>query len=537
MNILENPFCVLGVSIRDNRKQIVEVAEEKSFLDDSEAVREARSVLTNPRRRLAAEIRWFPGLGDKKVKELVNFLQKVNRGELLLKNSFTGFKSLAQLNFAVHIFGLRKFDHASEIEELILEVCGCLASMSIERIRSIINKDRLASEFPQVEENEIKHEMNDYCADILAVIERKLSALPQDEYLKLIEKFAVEYSDEGGKYYESFLLDGLISSYELKISPHLEELTGTIIDAIYNFKIASYLKEWRKLVRPLVMVAKSRGIENDRIRNQAEEIFVAIREKAVKLHNKHHKTKEALNLILLLKEPLADISSRISEMISSDIRELESLERKRQEAENEYEKYKASLYYETELGLIFQDKLIISADGISWKGVNTPLDEVYGMKWGGTRRYVNGMYMRTDYKITVQAPYITINLAPNEEKYNEIVQRLWRALAGPISERILKQLQSGELLFFGSIKVKDNGVYLKKSGWFSFDVKFFTWNKPLITYSDNGMFIISDTKDNNYLASASYINDMNTHILEAILRRHGEIYPRPQRLSTLLEAR
>lgn len=147
------------------------------------------------------------------------------------------------------------------------------------------------------------------------------------------------------------------------------------------------------------------------------------------------------------------------------------------------------------------------------------------------------MYMRTDYKITVQAPYITINLAPNEEKYNEIVQRLWRALAGPISERILKQLQSGELLFFGSIKVKDNGVYLKKSGWFSFDVKFFTWNKPLITYSDNGMFIISDTKDNNYLASASYINDMNTHILEAILRRHGEIYPRPQRLSTLLEAR
>ena len=246
MNILENPFCVLGVSIRDNRKQIVEVAEEKSFLDDSEAVREARSVLTNPRRRLAAEIRWFPGLGDKKVKELVNFLQKVNRGELLLKNSFTGFKSLAQLNFAVHIFGLRKFDHASEIEELILEVCGCLASMSIERIRSIINKDRLASEFPQVEEIEIKHEMNDYCADILAVIERKLSALPQDEYLKLIEKFAVEYSDEGGKYYESFLLDGLISSYELKISPHLEELTGTIIDAIYNFKIASYLKEWRK---------------------------------------------------------------------------------------------------------------------------------------------------------------------------------------------------------------------------------------------------------------------------------------------------
>lgn len=116
------------------------------------------------------------------------------------------------------------------------------------------------------------------------------------------------------------------------------------------------------------MTAKSRGIENDRVRDQAEEIFAAVREKAVDLHNEHHKTKEALNLILLLKEPLADISNRISEMISSDIRELEALERKRQEAEEEYEKYKASLYYETELGLIFKDKFVISAEGILRKG-------------------------------------------------------------------------------------------------------------------------------------------------------------------------
>ena len=445
----------------------------------------------------------------------------------------SGLRNLAGLNFAVYVFGFRKFHYTSEIAESILEICGCLDSMTAEGVRDVINNDRLTAGFPQADENDIEREMNDYRADILAVIEGKLSALPQNEYFELVEKFAAEYSREGGKYYGSFLLADLISSYELKISPRLEELTGTIINTHSEVKITFCLKEWRSLIRPLLMAAKSLGIENVRVRNQAEEIFASVREKAVNLHNEHQKTKEALNMILLLKEPLADISGQISGIIDKDIRELKSLERKRQESEREYERYKASLYYETEFGLIFKDKLIISADGISWKGVNTPLDEVYGMKWGGTRKYVNGIYTGTSYNVTIQTPYININLSPNEEKYNDIVQRLWRALAGSISERILRQLQSGELLFFGGIKIKDNGVYLKKSGWFSSDVQFFTWPE-VFTYSDNGMFII---KSGDYSASASYISDMNTHILEAILRRYRENYPSTPRLSSLLNER
>ena len=331
-----------------------------------------------------------------------------------------------------------------------------------------------------------------------------------------------------------FCWGDILSSYELKILPQLEELAGIIIDTASDVKLSLTLREWRKLARPLIISAKAIGIENTNLRNQAEEIFYAVREKAVKLHNEHHKTREALKLILMLKESVADISARLSDMANNDIRELEKLEREKIQAEREYEDYKSSIYYETEFGLIFKDKFRISSDGISWKGVNTPLDEVYGMKWGGIRKYVNGMYMRTDYKITLQTPYITVNLAPNEKKHNEIVPRLWRALAGSISAGILKQLQAGELLFFGGIKIKDNGVYLKKSGWFSSDVQFFTWRDPIITYSNNGMFII---EAGEYSASSSYINDMNTHILEAMLQNFLR-NPKSKRLrlSSLLDS-
>ena len=79
MNMLENPFCVLEVSTRDSRRHIAEAAEEKSFLDDSESIREARSALTIPNRRLAAEIRWFPGIDDDTVQRISEFSRGLRR--------------------------------------------------------------------------------------------------------------------------------------------------------------------------------------------------------------------------------------------------------------------------------------------------------------------------------------------------------------------------------------------------------------------------------------------------------------------------
>ncbi len=141
--------------------------------------------------------------------------------------------------------------------------------------------------------------------------------------------------------------------------------------------------------------------------------------------------------------------------------------------------------------------------------------------------------MLTDYIIAIQTQRGTIQLNPNEKKYEGIITHLWKALAGSISTKIMQQLKNGEMLFFGNIKLKDNGVYLKKSGWFFSDTKFFTWSEPLRIYSDNGSLVIA--KD-NYSAAASYMNDMNTHILETILRhflrkpRHSGLL-----LSSLLE--
>ena len=63
MDLRQNAFFVLGATTRDDRRRIVELAEKKSLLSDEERVREARSTLTHPMKRLAAEVAWLPGMG------------------------------------------------------------------------------------------------------------------------------------------------------------------------------------------------------------------------------------------------------------------------------------------------------------------------------------------------------------------------------------------------------------------------------------------------------------------------------------------
>ena len=71
MNIFENPFYILGATPLDSRRKINEFADDKSLLLNTAEITEARDILINPSKRLAAEIRWFPGLSKEQTSEIL----------------------------------------------------------------------------------------------------------------------------------------------------------------------------------------------------------------------------------------------------------------------------------------------------------------------------------------------------------------------------------------------------------------------------------------------------------------------------------
>ena len=71
MKITENPFYLLGATPRDNRQKIQDLVDEKMLELDSTVCAEARQTLTNPRKRLSAEIAWFPGVSIRQINTII----------------------------------------------------------------------------------------------------------------------------------------------------------------------------------------------------------------------------------------------------------------------------------------------------------------------------------------------------------------------------------------------------------------------------------------------------------------------------------
>ena len=143
----ESPFALLGATIRDDRRRIVELAEEKSLELDHDVCQKARSDLTNPRTRLNVEISWLPGVSPRKAMQLLEGLlhdPMAIRGE-------SGLPTLAHLNLLAAAFESVDGEHdADDLAEFIQEMAYLVEDLSPDDVLSDINADRSVSGFPEI---------------------------------------------------------------------------------------------------------------------------------------------------------------------------------------------------------------------------------------------------------------------------------------------------------------------------------------------------------------------------------------------------
>src|ERR1700682_4470823 len=71
----KNPFWVLWVSTRDPNQRIVESADEKALILNPDVCESARATLTNPRKRLTAEMSWLPGVSPTRAWQVATALK------------------------------------------------------------------------------------------------------------------------------------------------------------------------------------------------------------------------------------------------------------------------------------------------------------------------------------------------------------------------------------------------------------------------------------------------------------------------------
>jgi hypothetical protein len=336
----QSPFAILGATTRDDRRRIVELAEEKSLEIDHETCQKARSDLTNPRVRLSAEIAWLPGVSPRRASQLLSVLQF----DPMSIRKESGLPTLAKLNLLASAFeAVGASDSAEFVAEFIQEMAHLADDLSAENVQRDINEDRLVSGFPEVKGNEqVEAELVErkrYYRNTIKDALDRLSPVALIETMTL----AVDGITSGGENHAPELIDDLVDSYAVetqgflqKEAENAQKLIGAARDSAKSGesvvkrivdKLEAVARNWDKVAQPIQLSAKARGI----IHEPSHEIAYSIRRLAVDLFNEHDMLNQSQRLTRLVQELFAELPE-VAECVEQDSGALADIEQRRNES-------------------------------------------------------------------------------------------------------------------------------------------------------------------------------------------------------------
>jgi hypothetical protein len=539
----QSPFEILGVTTRDDRRRIVELAEEKSLELEHDVCQKARSDLTNPRIRLSVEIAWLAGVSPRRASQLLENLLN----EPMAVRDESGLPTLAHLNLLAAAFELVDAQHnADNLAEFIQEVALLAEDLDAEEVLRDINEDRVVSGFPEVRAlDQIETELVERKRHYRNTIRAALNRLSPTTLIQVMTD-AVDESTECGEVHASELIDELVDSYEVetqgvlqKEAEGIQKLIKSIRDSAdsgeaavkpYVDRLDSVVRNWDMIAQPIQLSAKARGIDHE----ASCELAYEIRSLAIDLFNNHSMLTQSQRITSLLQELFAELPE-VSERVGEDANALEEIFHNHKQAEARRDEWAREITYRVKVGLVFKDNLSISPEGVSWNNYQYPLSSITRVRWGGIRHSVNGIPSGVSYTIAFgdRSSEAVVQLK-NENIYSTFLEKLHRAVCSRLLTEMLEQLKNGRSLCFGDALLHDDGITLVKHKFFGADERVrCTWDKVHV-WSADGAFRIESRDDKKAYTSISYIDGENTHILDLAIHMAFTVAGL-RRLSELLE--
>lgn len=521
-------FAVLGATLRDDRKRIVELAEEKSLLVDHDACQKARADLTNPRNRLSAEMAWMPGVAPRLAEKLLATLRE---DPLSARSSSGVLPNLARANYMCAALEVVPEDEpAILLAAFIHDFALVVETLKSEDVLRDINEDRVVSGFPEVPGIEaIEEELKERRKAYRDQLKELLNSMDPEKLVETMTE-AVEDATYNGEMQGPCLIDELVDSYEVETqgflvkecenittliagareaAPKGERGVASIID-----RLAAVAGNWDRVAQPIQLSMKSRGI----VHRPSRDLAYELRSLGIDLCNEHEMLEQSERITALLRDLFAELPE-VAEKLNEDSNAIAGLRTKAKESEKQNAQWERDITFHAEVGVVFKDELSISPRGVSWKGERYPLDAITRVRWGGVRNSVNGIPTGTDYTIGFgdNSSDVTVSLR-KEATYSGFTNAMWRAVCVRLLFEMIGALKDGRSFSFGDIKVADDTVTLVKHKLLGSNERVtLGWRKVHI-WSADGNFVIGSQEDKKIYGTASYIHAWNTHLLEHIVR-------------------
>ncbi len=494
---------------------------------------------------MSAEIAWLPGLGPKRVSETLFVLQNSVSETLALEK----LGPIARANSLAA--GLRTISATTPdfVARWISELARAFEEVDPDKLRALINEDRIVGGFPEVTslamvEEEIQERRRHY----RNIIKSALDSLPSRKLVEQVTE-VVDVTTSCGQKHAPVLVDDLVDTYEIEAraffereTRNIEKLTERLLLAAAAKRpdstltalveqLVSVVKNWDSVAQPIQVSTSSRGLDH----GSSYQVAGIVRSAAVELFNEHDKLALAQRLTDLLNEVFAEVIE-VAERTSEDVTALKEIAERRvqsiEDANIQADVFRDEITYEAQVGL-FRTTLRISPEGIEWGSRYWNLDSITHISWGGTRNSLNGIFTGTSFSINFESAddHCSITLR-NQEIYDNFVRRLWKAVGVRLLTELLEGLRSGQRYEFGNTVIDDCGVEFQRMGLTSWYGRVYCRWAEVSEWSANGEFFIGKRGDRELIESFSYQFQGNIHILataiEAFKKRGGD------RLSSLL---
>ena len=330
----DNPFKLLGVSPADSRREIMRQAEEKALLLDSQSCADARTILTNPQRRITAEIRWFLDCSKEEIAEIDRCISETLSGKPNDDLLWDQYCPLTQLNIQLACLDAQDFANPSLAKFYILGISRLYEAIDAESVRLLINEKRQQAGFPEVSKSQdIEPALSELRSEIRQALSQKLQKLPQTGYTQIVTLLSESYS--GNQRYKGHaVLEDIISEYQLYINDTLTKQGQTItktakfiaqgakkIDVAKAVQdLIASLYAWDKLAQPLQLGALTKGSSHEASR----EMLVSLRDLSLKLHNDYGMSAESLAITKATQEVFKELPEFI-DLLNNDSKTLSRL--------------------------------------------------------------------------------------------------------------------------------------------------------------------------------------------------------------------
>lgn len=321
MLLSDNPFYLLGVSIYDSKTTIIDKVDDKCFEepDKEEIYENAKNILINPQKRIAAELRWFPGIPQNEVLELLN---DTNHGEICAAS--VGSR-LIKLN--TYIYALPNCI-GQNIESYIYCIDNLYEEITKDNLLTILNSARNKSRFPLIQGTEfISAEWKGVKDDIREILQNRFRNIKKEQYVRLANQLSLHTFSKEGKY--GAIIDDFFSGYRLDIAKYLITATAQIdslLNKIVNNPIEKNIDaleiELRlvgSMTKPLSRMVAFTGVGNY---GDAGNICAKVYRLANDLYGDKKLKKQPLRLLKMLEPCFGDATQSLNSL-KEDIQFLE----------------------------------------------------------------------------------------------------------------------------------------------------------------------------------------------------------------------